>query len=700
VVKISINELKFRTNSKLEKLIGRELITNNTFDNMDEYEITTRGRIREFFIDGNKVSSDTVVSRGTTKITILDNGDGMSYEDVDKYWMEIGVVHKEKIKKINVETTSIEGMYSRILNGEKGIGRFGTDKLGATLDLVAIDKSGKEKTTITFDWNKFDDHSKLLQDVTHEVNREILPNKSPSGVKLTISNLRDDWSIRDIEELKRQLKKFISPFSQEQEYFSISVKLNEKKEKVINDAFEYSNIFIEGTIDEYGDFSYLIMDNELVQKKEVIKLNEPIYGPVKFKIIYMDRAAKVGFTKRTGLSTRDYGNIKVFRDNFRIFPYGERENDWLGIDNAHAQAVFRSLGTRDIIGYVQISNSENERLKDSTNRIGLVEDTIEFREFKRFVWNSILVLQNYIFTKLKEDTQKEGNIIKLKAEEGKFKADKFNKEIQEVIKKSSLPKEEAKSILNLIEKNNKTLQKDYDEVKKANEELNKKIKVFQRISGSEGILLDLLHSIKNKTAILDAQLLRIIKQANKYSIKIDYEKFQHTFYSINKLVNSALRKASSSRMQKKPEILTDIIEESIEEYKEKLENENINLAYEFKDNYKRVRCNKESVKVVLDNLFSNSIKALDGFSEKSINISTKININFIELYFSDDGPGINDEDAPFIFNVGFTNTKGNGLGLANSLDILQSHDGDISLVSLPDKEEGATFLIKFPIEGN
>jgi hypothetical protein len=717
---VATQEIKFRTNSKLEKLIGRELITNNTiaffeliknsydagaknvwvtFDNMINYEVKTRGRTREYFIKGQKVSYDTVVSTKETKITIRDNGCGMSFNEVNKYWMEIGVVHKEKVKKINV-SSSIDGMYSRILNGEKGIGRFGTDKLGENLTLIAIDGEGKEKTTVYFDWNKFDDHSRLLQDVTHDAERESLKNIEKSGVTLIISKLRDEWSIRDIEELKRQLKKFISPFTQEQQLFNITFINNDQKEKITNDAFEYSNLYIEGQLDQQGNYKYKIIDNEMTQTEKTIELNQPSFGPVSFKIIYMDRAAKYSFSKRTGLSTRDYGNIKVFRDNFRIFPYGEKDNDWLGIDNAHAQAVFRSLGTRDIIGYVQISNIENEGLKDSTNRLGLVEDTPEFREFKDFIWKCIFTLQDYIFNKLKEDTQKEGNVIKVKTEEGKYKAEKFNREIKEVIKKSSLPKNEAQTIINLIEKNNKTLQKDYDQVKKANEELNKQIRVFQRISGSEGILLDLLHSIKNKTAILDSQLLRIITQAKRYAIDIDYPKFQSTLQSINKLVNSALRKASASRMKKKSEILSHIIEESIEENIDKCNNEKIKIISDFRDNYKRAYCNRESIKVIFDNLFSNSIKALKNSSEKRINISTKTNNSFIEIYFSDSGIGIKEEDAPFIFNVGFTNTKGNGLGLANTLDILQGHGGDISLVSFNDDVNGATFQIKIPIEGS
>lgn len=131
----------------------------------------------------------------------------------------------------------------------------------------------------------------------------------------------------------------------------------------------------------------------------------PDFGPVSVKILYMDAAAKRAFARRNGISTREYGNIKVFRDDFRILPYGEMENDWLGIDNKHAQAVFRSLGTRDIIGYVQITKENNPKLKDATNRQGLNEDTPEFHAFKDFIWKTIELLQEFIFSRLKTESE-------------------------------------------------------------------------------------------------------------------------------------------------------------------------------------------------------------------------------------------------------------------------------------------------------
>lgn len=710
------NQISFRANSKLEKLIGRELITNNIiaffeliknsydagskkvnveFKNVTSYE-KGNGKKNEYYIDGVKVNQDTIVTNENTKIIISDDGNGMSFDEVKKYWMEIGVVHKEKIKGIEMKN-SLNKMYRRVLNGEKGIGRFGTDKLGSKLILTAVDKNEKEKTTVLFDWNKYDDHSKLIQEVEHLYQIEDVKDES-SGVRLEISQLRDEWSIKEIEELKKQLKKFISPFSQEEDLFSIIVNINNYREEIVNDAFEFSKTYIECEINEFGLMNYQITDTDYQEKKE-IAYGIPKFGPVSLKIIYMDRVAKSAFTKRTGIPSKDYGNIKVFRDTFRVFPYGEFENDWLGIDNKHAQAVFRSLGTRDIIGYVQISNQKNTGLNDSTNRVGLVEDTKEFREFKEFIWKCIILLQNYIFNKIKDQANKQGNLIDVKAKEGMAKADDFSRKFVQAIKKENLSEKTTISIISLIEDNTSILKKDYNEVRKANEELTKQIKIFQRISGTEGMLYDILHTIKNKTAILDAQLLSIRMQAKRNDIKINDEAISKALDSINTLISSALRKSSSQRLSKENLIISDIIKDSIEENKSISENRNINIDYSFNDNQSKVFSNKESVKIVFDNLFNNSFKALEKTKNKLINIESYIKDNNIIILFSDNGKGIEEEDAPFIFNVNFSRTDGNGLGLSNCLDIIKNHNGDISYVDLKIEKYVTTFKITLPMTG-
>lgn len=704
--------LGFRTNSKLEKLIGRELITNNTiaffelvknsydagankveihFENFISY---TKEK-NKYLIDGEKVNPNTVISNKDSRITIKDDGKGMSFEEVKNYWMEIGTVHKENEREISISNV-LNNSSVRKVNGEKGIGRFGTDKLGAHLILNAIDSNCKEQTIVNFDWNKYNDHSKLIEEISHEYTVSEVFLKS-SGLTLEISELRDEWTIRDIERLKEQFKKFVSPFSQEQNLFSIYIKYNEFKEKILNDVLVNSKVFIEGNLSSDGNFEYNICDDDQ-QITEIINQSPPSFGPVNFKVIYMDMSTKTAFTKKMGITSREYGNIKLFRDNFRVFPYGEKENDWLGIDNKHAQGVFRTFGTRDLIGYVQITNDKNNELKDATNRLGLIEDSKAFIEFKEFIWKCINLLENYVFNEFKKKSRKNVEIIEEKVQATLSHSKDLKKNIVDTIKNENISQVSADKIIKLIENSTSKMEKDYAGVRKANSELKKQIKVYERISGSEEMLYELLHTIMNKTAILGSQLLKLKVQAQINNLEIDNETISITLKSINDLLSSALRKASSNKLEKSINDLTVIIKESLQEVRPLIEDKNIILNTKILEDSLSVMCNKESIKIVLDNLFSNAFKALNKVSyNKIITIETLKIGRQVEIYFSDNGIGINEEDKHYIFNVGFSRTTGNGMGLATTLDILEDSNGDISLVELNSKDISTSFKITLPL---
>ena len=326
--------LSFSTNAKLEKLIGRELITNNIIAIFEliknSYDAFAHNAIVSF--EGFDISSkdlgkvrhsEHVISNVDSRIIIKDDGVGMSFEEVKTKWMEIGTTSKENTY---IEKSLYSSEDKRVINGEKGIGRFGADKLGSLLRLISVGADGYEKTTLEIDWNKFDDHEKKIQDIDFDCYVERCTTPQKTGLTLEISLLRDKWTIADIVKLKNHLKKLISPFAQEQERFQIYLEYSKNDiERIVNDSFEYATTGIIANIDQYGLVKYEIYTALESECKE-IKLVPPGFGPLKLQILYMDKAAKNAFTRRTGTTTKDYGNIKVFRDDFRVLPYGEKEN--------------------------------------------------------------------------------------------------------------------------------------------------------------------------------------------------------------------------------------------------------------------------------------------------------------------------------------------------------------------------------------
>lgn len=711
-------KLHFQTNAKLGKLIGRELITNNIIavfelikNSYDAFANKVIIEFSKFDIDSTKLKSESgelwsieqieraldqelekkrkiIISRAESKITISDDGNGMSLHEIKTKWMEIGTDSKAGISEAHSKRNGRNIV--RIINGEKGIGRFGTDKIGSLLLMTSVDSSGSEKSTLSIDWNKLDNHDVTLQEVLFDGAVETFePNTLPSGLVLEISNLRDGWTGGDILNLKKQLKKMVSPFSQEQDEFAIELKFDNYCIPIVNDSLDNAPISIEGDLSKNGDFTYSIVDNGK-RNNDLIHCLAPTFGPIKIKILYMDASSKKSFAKKYGVSVREYGNIKVFRDNFRILPYGEVENDWLGIDNKHAQAVFRSLGTRDIIGYIQITKKDNPQLKDATNRQGLNEDTDQFRSFKDFIWQVLDVFQTYIFEKIKRDAEKQGAIIGHTVIDLKTELDAFSNNLISLLPSYGISEEQVKEIERRTDSSLENIRKNVKKVDSANKQLAQRMVVMEKMVGTESMLYDILHAIKNnmdtlKTAIRDIEL-----QAEYREIEINSEFSNRAIDEITTMVAAALKRTATASKTKEVVDLGVFINNFINEkslvYK--------NIEFVTKNiTYPRILCNVSGLRTMFDNLLSNSIKALRSSTEKMITISMDVHDNKVTVYFEDSGSGIPDEYVPFIFNVSFSRTGGTGLGLASAYQFMKDNKGTIAYVK--NDTAGASFMMEF-----
>ena len=104
-----------------------------------------------------------------------------------------------------------------------------------------------------------------------------------------------------------------------------------------------------------------------------------------------------------------------------------------------------------------------------------------------------------------------------------------------------------------------------------------------------------------------------------------------------------------------------------------------------------IECDKSQMIVVFSNLITNSIQAMNGNGNITINVNTKGNNAIIEVI--DSGPGISKEHMPKIFEPLFTTkSMGTGLGLVSCKNIIEYHHGKISVKNNP-----TTFTIEIPI---
>lgn len=708
-----MNQLYFRTNSKVESLIGRDLITNNTiaiFELVKNAYDAGSSKVEIKFINFKKSYNNTVISNQNSYIEIKDNGNGMTFQEIKNYWMELGTPHKEEEKIVRVRHDYINNVVNRIVNGEKGIGRFGVDKIGSKLTLESNSSIESQKTRVFFDWNKFNDRSKLLEEIPCEYEFIDKISDDETGLKLKISNLRDNWTSNDIEKLKKDLKKFLSPIEEENSDFKILFEYIYRDEKnetitekdiIINDSYEYLKTFINAEVDTNGLIKFEISDKEkVVDKHEFIYEEAAKFGSAKVQIYYVDKVDKSTFTKRMGLRTSDYGNIKIFKDNFRIMPYGEPHNDWLEIDKRHSQGIFRTIGTRDIIGHILLSNDKNSGnnvLKEATDRVGFIEDVPEFESLKKFIWKVIEYLENYIFSRIKEQAKETSKFLKQESGSIKNDAQDLIKSFNKIINSTDLPKSQKNDIIIELKSKSSEFNRKINNIENASKQIENQIKIFTQITSKEGILFDMLHAIKNKLSVIDAQIIDFELDIEESGLPIKTDTMKIAFQDIYKLVDEALNKVTASKLNKDKYDINEILKETINFHTSKLRNENIEISLELTENRVIAKCNKELMKNVFENLFNNSIKALKKHKDRKIIIETRVNGKNIEIYFSDNGSGIPKDNIPFIFSLWSSNTGGSGIGLATARDIMEEHNGKIGVVELNKDNISTTIFIQIPM---
>jgi signal transduction histidine kinase len=112
----------------------------------------------------------------------------------------------------------------------------------------------------------------------------------------------------------------------------------------------------------------------------------------------------------------------------------------------------------------------------------------------------------------------------------------------------------------------------------------------------------------------------------------------------------------------------------------------------------KLRCDRARIESALCNLLDNAIKFTPSGGHIAIG-AEQVEATLL-LWVSDDGPGINSNDLPHIFERFYRGhaspAAGNGLGLAIVQSVVQAHDGRVSVES--QLGEGSRFVIELPLE--
>ncbi len=751
-----MSKIPFTVDSNTARLIGNE--------NVSKLD----GAIFELVKNSYDADATTCIvyfDDKTSTLYLADNGIGMTKSIIENHWMTIG--YSEKVKNFHSPS-------GRIATGAKGIGRFALDRIAKACSMYTVTRGSRLVWSVY--WDDFlpgkkinevfanlesveQNYTEFSKDSSNSLFLELLSKNFKTGTIFKLNKLNDSWNKSTIENIRKYLSSLMPPNISEsfKLYFLDNSTDNESSAlSTNNDNFEY-DYKISFKVNKAGKARISIFRNEFdfkAKEKEILKgaefsqsdekyfngspieLNKTLShmfglkegenpigefsGELYFsKIRRASKGIRERFYYKDFLTARnyseDFGGIKIYRDNFRVRPYGDPNSsgyDWLLLSNrrskqpagiAHPTGAWR-VDSGQIIGSVFISRLITS-LKDQANREGIMESK-EFSLFRRFI---IQVIQEF---------EKDRQYVCRKLD-AYYKLSHPTEKIEKEIKEKSRIAESENSSGNAISDSTKNsvsasdAQKVIDSKETKIRDLEDENRIL-KILATTGILANqYMHEIK---AIAHNLSLKIINAKECLEIDNDpigaYESIEGA-NTLRKSFSSWFEVTLDSITKDKRKRINVNIEESINSlmaaWRHAFKNrEELNFTFNMKSNEKMFRCYESDIELIINNLIANSISSFESnpVPQQNIIINAQIVEKNLLIEYSDNGIGLSTayKENPSAILEAFESNKcddngniiGTGMGMWIINSTINNYKGMIDLNENTKEKNG--FHISFGLK--
>ncbi|MGG2196815.1 sensor histidine kinase [Paenibacillus validus] len=593
-----------------------------------------------------------------------------------------------------------------------------------------IEEIGHQIESLSFEEEKM--HQEFLADFYKKIK---ISKDIPTGLIIKLHDLRHEWALKDINKVKKEMRLLVSPQIYEKNIFQPVI---DAKEFNLDD-----NLIVNNILDLYT----VKIDAEVLDNGKLIKISyqkkggtilpfaleqeRPLLcGDVKLTLYQFLIEApslkdeSINFAQAREI-LKEYCGVKIYRDGFRVKPYGEVGNDWLLLDSVKIKDTHSyRVGNNQVIGTILLTEQDNPTLIDATNREGIIENTA-FEDLRFFV----LECTNLISVQRFKDIQDDKNIDslpKLEKKKDMYDAalakeelerikqrqeiiDENLRQIEKAIPDSQTRKEVISIANNLIEKSQDDLKFYREAIKTHNETYTKAIDLIESkqtevdiyknlatlgiLTGSFGHeTADIINRVYNGISFINHKVTDDIQKNMLKTIINDAARLK----GYSELIINFVRKSNRSTAEYID--TNDIIQNVVNVYNGVIESQKIEVLLELSDYKTGFKMYKIDLESIIINLLTNSFEALKETKNKRINIRTELKESHFELLFEDNGKGIFKGYENIIFNPFHTSKEtGVGLGLTIVKDIINKYKGTIS-VSNSSVHNGAMFKITFPVE--
>jgi signal transduction histidine kinase len=409
------------------------------------------------------------------RITVRDNGHGMSYDVVVGTWLVPATDDKVR-RRISPG--------GRPLQGNKGIGRFAAFILGEEI-FLSTKHRGTETSLLLqasdFRETEFLDEVRVIVDTAH------IQDEAATGTVFEMTTTEGSetfrrWAKVDFDKLRTDLRRMLFPFRARKESFRVTVSYSGFGSDVMPDGkeeiealpvFDFFDYRITATVNNDGYVSGTFASPLLpgAPKEKLDFYLEELPGKpcgsvfVDIRVVdrevpalqsLLDRSRHEGeMLDVTRMELKrllnEASGVSVFRGDFRIRPYGDPGDDWLELDRRRINNPTLAVSNNQTFGLAQIEEESRSHLQETSARDGLREDD-HYTRFKHIVWHIVSELQRRRFEirrsvgRVKQSPKISRLLFELKDVE------KTVEKIGEFLRSAGLPEEKIQQIGGIVRK--------------------------------------------------------------------------------------------------------------------------------------------------------------------------------------------------------------------------------------------------------
>ena len=726
--------LALRPRARLLRTLGEELISNEVVAVIELVK-------NAYDADATRVMIRFIgpLEPGKGCIEVIDNGHGMELKTVQTVWMEPATPSKRgKLRRTE--------KFKRRYLGEKGIGRFASSRLADELEVVSRPDGAAKEVYAVFDWRQFDDEKKYLDEIlilweerqpveikaggTIELlwksEKKMPPtHKLGYGTILRMAGLKQKWEMKQFEDLRRGLARLISPKAAKEEDFEIELDLPQEFSQFSSkveppEVLKHPHYTARGLVEADGSYTLscrMIADGiersfrgrflRIPDSKGRLEIREPKEeekptsaqnlqcGPLEIELRVWDRDDLGNILQRTHSTLQDVqrdlnaiAGINLYRDGFRVQPYGEPEDDSFRLDLRRVQNPTLRLSNNQIYGIVAITADNNPDLRDQSNRQGLQANQA-LNDLRDVMWAVLSKLEELRYaSRPRQAAGKAGRPVG-----GLFSGFDL-KPIAEYVAKQ-LPQD--KTVKELVEKTEESFGGQLKEIQTV-------LARYQRLATLGQLIDHVLHEGRQPIASINNEAdlgISDIQQARQHNGEI-VPRLAGRFTTIRKqgdVLAIAFRRMEpfGGRRRGRPAqlYLEEIIRDAFAVFADSIER--LKVQTTLPRSQTLVRVDPAEMQEVIINLLQNSLYWLEQVSEAKREIAVNVERKgpeHVDILFSDGGPGVPPENRELIFEPYFS-TKPDGVGLGLSIVgeiVTDYYNGSLELLERGPLK-GANFLI-------